>query len=333
MRGPKRKWVFTKQEDRFFKDYDGKTATVDSLVALFSARWEKKVPRWVILQRVHHLGLPIRAKCLSKNAKHWSDKDLQWLSDNYGLMPDELICRHLKRSYNSIILAAKRKLNINRKANFYTAWQVAQLLGISCSKIVVWWREKGWLHGEQMTVRCGANHMWGFAEEAVVEALRQRPWLVELKRMQEHYFRSVVKEEWWKDPWHRVDAVAKLMGVKDIYAVHRYIHRGWLPAERQPGGPHQGRWIVRQSTIDAFLANDPRPQHRRGRRLQKGMPVRLHIAWLIICPACKQEVTILAPAGMWGPQVRESFVSLFVDGECSHGIKVDFMVDEPPKVC
>ena len=53
--------------------------------------------------------------------------------------------------------------------------------------------------------------------------------------MERSYFRSLVKEVRDEDPWFTCDEVAPKLGLVDPNAVKRYIHRGWLPAERQVG--------------------------------------------------------------------------------------------------
>jgi len=200
---------------------------------------------------------------LCKTAKRWSGKDLAFLNDNVGIMSDDALARHFGRTRNSIKLAMKRRLhNCNHKTNFYTARDIARLFGIGCSKTIVAWRSKGFLKGERSPVHCGKTFMWGFLYEDIVKCLRRRPWLVEIKRMEESYFRSIVQEEWNKNPWYNCEQAAPLLGVKDHNAVKRYIHRRWLPAVRKPAGG-TWEWIIRKTAVDAFLKDDPRSDHRR----------------------------------------------------------------------
>lgn len=260
----------------------------------------------------------------------WTPAELDILGDNYGLMSDKALASRLGRTRNGIIIAAKRKLQVNRKQSFYTAHEVATLLGCRCSKTVIYWVSQGWLKGKQGPVGCGVNLMWQFSEEELVSFLQKRPWIVDRAcvRRNGHYFASVLEAEWKRDRWYTVDELLKILAV-GIDAVHRYIRRGWLPAVRKPGGPHQGRWIVRKSSLDQFIANDPRPLHRRralagSRRtmfMDAGRAVRVCTLWRLRCPKCGDLVEIIAAPDLHGPVVRERFVSLWLgpSTECSHG--------------
>jgi len=200
---------------------------------------------------------------LVKTTKRWSDEELAFLNDNIGLLSDEQLCRHFKRTPNAIKLAAKRRLNgVNHKTNFYTGRDLARLFGIACSKTIVAWHSKGFLKGKRSPVHCGKTLMWGFLYEDIVECLRRRPWLVSIKRIERSFFRTIVLEEWDKNPWYTCDQAAPLFGLKDDNAVKRYLRRGWLPAERKPSGG-TWQWVIRKKDIDLFLENDPRPEHRR----------------------------------------------------------------------
>ncbi len=191
----------------------------------------------------------------------WIPDELDVLGDKYGLISDRALARRLGRTRKGIIIAARRKLMICRKQNFYTAREVARLLGCRCEKTVIFWHSKGWLNGKQGPVRCGLTLMWQFTEQQVVAFLRERPWIVDRAKLDGHYFASVIREEWRRDRWYTTAELVKVLGV-GADPVRRYIWKGWLQAIRKPGGPHQGRWIVRQSSLDLFLASDPRPAHR-----------------------------------------------------------------------
>ncbi|GAI61903.1 unnamed protein product, partial [marine sediment metagenome] len=101
----------------------------------------------------------------------------------------------------------------------------------------------------------------------------------------------------------------------DDTAWHNYSH-----------GCH-GAWIVRRSSIEAFLENDPRPEHkyiaasttRRRLIVSSGEPYRLATLWVVKCPSCGQEVKITAPPRLRGAAVRERFIRLYVNGNCEHG--------------
>jgi len=200
---------------------------------------------------------------LCKTTRRWSDKDLAFLNDYVGIMSDEQLARHFDRTPNAIHLALVRRLTgINHKTNIYTARSLARLFGIGCSKTIVAWHSKDFLKGKRSPVHCGKTFMWGFLYEDIVKCLRRRPWLVSIDRMEESYFRSIVQEQWDKNPWYSCREAAPLLGIKDHNAVQRYIRSGWLPAVRKPSGG-TWEWIIRKRAIDAFLEDDPRSEHRR----------------------------------------------------------------------
>lgn len=146
--------------------------------------------------------------------------------------------------------------------------------------------------------------------------------------MEESYFRSIVKEEYEGDPWFTPIEVAHFLGLADQNPIHRYIYKGWLPAEKRPGKPWQGAWIIRKSAIDAFLKNDPRPGHTRLALvttrhrviLKQGKPIRVFTVWKLKCPNCGYRVRIKADPCLAGPKVKELFTSKFnQNGVCTHG--------------
>ncbi len=269
--------------------------------------------------------------------KPWTPAELERLSNKYGLVSDKALARLLQRSPNAIKVAATRKLHQSRSMNFYTARNVAQELGIKDSKTIIYWLRRGWIVGRHCLVGAGLNFRWMFHEEHIVACLRKRPYLCDLKTMPRGYFRSIVQEEWDKDRWYTCLEAAPLLGLIDINAIHRYIRRGWLPAERRPGGPWTGRYVIRHSAIQSFLANDPRPTKseiisgsRRQSRLNRGLPVRLSVHWSILCPLCGQRVMVMAsPQLRNGAQVQAEFTRIYTNGHCAHGLKctVGFKVE------
>jgi len=264
----------------------------------------------------------------ARHFKHWKPDELQYLAEHYGLICDKILAARLQREESAIVTIASRKHVVSRKMNFYTAGALAKLLGIPCSRQVLQWVKKGWLKGSQSAKSQGRIRLWRFSEKGVVHCLKQRPWLVDLKRVERHYFRSVVIKEWERDPWYTVEQAAPLFGLTKPDAVYRYIHRGWLPAEKKPClGTREGVWIIRRSAIEAFLKNDPRPEHkyiaksnaRKRFIVSSGEPSRLAILWVIKCPSCGQEVKITASPQLRGTRVREMFIELYVNGNCVHG--------------
>lgn len=203
-------------------------------------------------------------KLRQKRKGHWKDSELQFLADNYGRMPVEVIAKRLKRSTNALKIICTRRLKINLKSNIYTARALAGELGISCAKIIVAWHDRGYLKGQLAPFMNGPNHVWWFDYDDIIECLEERPWLCNLKRMPQSYFRSIVRAEWEKNPWYTKTEAGQCLGLADGNPIYRYIKQGWLPAVRRPRGGGKGAWILRHSDLAEFQLHDPRPAHRRG---------------------------------------------------------------------
>lgn len=280
-------------------------------------------------------------KRYQRAGKAWTEYELDYLVAKYGLIKDLTICRHLQRSPTAIRIVALRKLRCNHKMNFYSATELAKALGVRCSKTLIPWVEANWLKARRSVLRAGEYRTWLFTEKNVVKFLRKMPWLFDPKKMPEHYFRSIVRAEYEKDPWYDCKEAATLLGLTTDDVVRRYIDRGWLSAVKKPGGPWQGKWIIRRSDIEKFLANDPRPRHnfeaysssRKMWARHKGSPVRLSVVWSVLCPDCGQTVVVKADPSLRGPQVQQLFIRLYTNVTCSHGLVCElayrrYQVDE-----
>jgi hypothetical protein len=263
-----------------------------------------------------------------KYNRPWETSDLEYLNDNYGVTPDPVVCRHLKRSVNALKIISYRKLKINRKTNIYTARNVADLLGVSCSKTITAWMRKGWLKGEKTTIRCGGGLIWNFPYDNIEAFVRAHPWFFNRNKMEESYFRAIVKEEFDKDPWYTLPQACKFIGVSYISsAMASYIKKKWLHPVKKPveGGNHW-TWIFRKSDLDAFMANDPRRYNirraiksRQAKRLNEGKAVELYMVWKMKCPVCKRPVRIEANAHIRSDGVKDLFIAKFCpDGKCQH---------------
>ncbi len=280
----------------------------------------------------------------ARSLKHWTPAELEYLNDNYGLIPDKLLAGRLHRTESQILTRARDE-RIARSNNFYTARALAQLLGVPSGMTIVSWQKKGLLKGERSGKSQSKNKLWCFTEEEIVSCLKKNPWLVDLKCMEQHYFRSVVQEEWERDPWYTVAQAKSLLGICHA-SLYNYIRQGLLQVERRHylGSPRNEGSIVRRSIIQAFLKqhralhsfleNDPVLQKEsawsialKTALIKSGKPVRLSINWLLECPSCKQKVKIAARPDLSGPQVREHFLNIYVNGTCSHGAICSLLKD------
>ncbi len=325
---------FTPDDDRMFAGYNSKSARVTSLQQHFEAKWGMTVPRHVITHRAHVLGYPLRKPGLINNGKCWKQEDLDYLADNYGLLPTQTLARHLKRTKIALLLATKRRLGIHMKMNFITAQEVGRIFNVSCAKVITdTWVGKGFLESRRLETKQGSSNFWCFTEENLVAMLRRYPWLPKaeppaFRQINHPYYRNIVYQEWEKDPWYTAIQVARIIGWATTTPVEKYIREGSLACEKRPGGPWQGANIIRCSSILNFLADDPRRFHfqrgiisRLGTRLRRGLPVQLYITWLIVCPVCRKRVIVRAPAKLHGPDLALVFADKYQD--CSHGAGVD----------
>jgi len=266
----------------------------------------------------------------------WTKQDLEYLSDHYGVLPDDVLAHRLNRTETAIKIAVTRKLKgVQHTGAFYTARMLTLILGLKESRTVALWIKHGWLKATKGPPGAGRTKVWNITEDDIVSFLKRRPWLADMNRMEEHYFRSIVRNEWERDPWYSAKQVAPRLGVKTSQAVWRYIRKGWLVAEKHLFGPEYRGWVIRESAIQEFLKNDPRKQYkseasraaRIGANIKLGIPVKLSITWQIQCPSCGEEVIVTAPARMLGRQVKEVFVAFYTTGHCTHGDSCSIQTD------
>jgi hypothetical protein len=264
----------------------------------------------------------------SRHGTPWTKQDLDYLSDHFGVLDDDTLAQRLGRTKDAIKVAVTRKLKeVRRTGTFYTARMLSLVLGRKDSRAVALWINHGWLKATKGPPGAGRTQMWNITEDDIVALLQRRPWLADMSRMEEHYFRYIVKEEWKRDPWYNPRQAAPRLGVKTREAILRYIHKGWLVAEKEPGGPEHRVWVIRESAIRAFLSNDPREQYKselsrtkkNESNLRLGIPVKLNTTWQLKCPSCGEYVTITAPAWMLGYQLKEIFLTSYTKGGCTHG--------------
>jgi len=276
-------------------------------------------------------------KSKSRDKSPWTKQEIEYLSDHYGDLPDEVLAQRLGRSKEAIEIAVTRKLKgVRRTGNFYTARMLSLILGRKDSNVVALWIKNGWLKATKGPPGAGRTKMWNIKENDIVELLKRRPWVADMGRMEDHhYFSSIVRDEWKRDPWYSCIQAAPQLGVKTREAVLRYIHKDWLTADKEPGGPEHRVWVIRESAIQEFLKNDPREHYksellraaRIGANIKLGKPIKVSITWQVICPVCGEEVIVTAPPWMLGRKVKEIFISSFTKGQCSHSTSCSIQAD------
>ncbi|MDF2652915.1 MAG: hypothetical protein K0Q73_8720, partial [Paenibacillus sp.] len=108
--------------------YDGTTATINALVAEFD------VPRYIVNNYAKKLGVS------REKESDWSDKDIQYLIDNWSNRGLEYCAKRLKRTVVSVNLKAKRLGlgGVVKGSQYLTGQNVANLLGIDIHCVLNW---------------------------------------------------------------------------------------------------------------------------------------------------------------------------------------------------
>jgi hypothetical protein len=263
--------------------------------------------------------------------KDCTQEDLQYLAKNYGVLPDEEICRYLKRSPNALKIMGYRAMRINHKTNLISAREVARVMGVACSKTVIEWIDRGWLKGSQTNVRCGKNAVWNFTKEDLETFVRSFPWVLDRDKMQEGPYRTIVLEEFTRDPWCSLQEACSKVGVSyNSAALSQYLKKGWLHPVKVPrvSGNHW-TWLFFKSDIDKFLAEDPRRdaianriKARKQKRLELGLPVEFCMVWKMVCKCCGKIVLMKTGSHMTGEETAKRFYQKYCPGGvCRHGDK------------
>lgn len=238
----------------------------------------------------------------------WTEDEEDFLVENYSRKSMKVLCRKLRRTAVAITLR-RRRLGIRRSDGFYNARMLGELLHVD-GKVVAWWVDQGWLKGSRAPYHQGLHHPWVFHEEAVRRLIRERPWLFQPARMERHLFRSLVLEEYTRDPWYDLKTAARVAGIghehMDVLALKGEIQT----VSRQPDRKWSKKY-VRKSEIDRWLAVRVQLRRRRLSEAQrathwrKGHAVRMAIIWRVRCDGCGRELEVQAPPRLRGPQVRQ----------------------------
>lgn len=263
--------------------------------------------------------------------KNWTQEDLQYLAKNYGILPDEEICRQLERSPNALKIMGYRAMRINHKTNIITAREVARVMGVACSKTVIEWIDRGWLKGQQTSVRCGHTSVWNFTKEDLETFVRSFPYVLDRDKMLEGPYRAIALEEFARDPWCSLQEACQKIGVSyNSAALPQYLKKGWLHPVKCPrmSGNHW-TWLFFKSDIDKFLANDPRRaaianriKVRKQNRLDLGLPVEFCMVWKMKCKFCGKFVLMKTGSHLTGEETQKLFYRKYCPaGVCQHGDK------------
>lgn len=125
--------------------------------------------------------------------RDWTEWELRFLADNWGLCSTVMIARRLRRSV-AAIEARAHLLRFRRLDSFYTYTLLARELGMNRTTIRNYFN-RGWLSGKKAswTYRYGKAPMM-FMEEEIVKFLRGHYDLFNDWEIPNLYFRNVVKQ-------------------------------------------------------------------------------------------------------------------------------------------
>ena len=195
---------------------------------------------------------PERQRGRGKGTAHaWTPEDDEILAAWWGVWPDAAVAARLGRTVNACKIRATRRLGLARKDQFYTARQVAKILGVDDHRVSRWIAE-GVLCGHQSVVSAGSTRMWAIDEPALVAFLRAYPWRYDRTRIEPgSYWRRIADAAYDRDPLLSVPEAAARLGVCEE-TVRRHLRNGWLQGVRSPLNGNTGTWLVWQSALAEF---------------------------------------------------------------------------------
>jgi excisionase family DNA binding protein len=218
-----------------------------------------------------HLGLAKRSHVLVQQGRlsyaqrfygrPWTDEEIDYLAENWGLLTDEAVAAHLGRSVGACLHAAGQRAGVTRKMQFYTAATVAHLFGVDWHRVERW-IEAGLLKAKRSHIRGVYGNVWHIGDEAITAFIRQHPWAYDRTRIEGGtWWRNLAERVWRADPLlTATEAAARLGCTKET--VMRHCRRGWLVAYRTWEAGQHGGWRIPTSSLAQFRYR--RPPHLSG---------------------------------------------------------------------
>src|SRR5688572_20805240 len=74
---------------------------------------------------------------MTRPSRRWTQKEIEYLANNWGIATTEAVCRRLKRSHNAVQIRAVQ-LGVNRKSNVLNASTVAEQMGVNMQTVRRW---------------------------------------------------------------------------------------------------------------------------------------------------------------------------------------------------
>lgn len=243
---------FTPAEDQYILQHYA-TMLLKDMAQHLGRDWKVVQQRCQILA---HKGLLDRRERAYQ--RPWTQDEIDYLSDNWGLLPDKAVARHLKRTVTACIIAAQRHAKVSRKMAFWTAHNVAELFGVD-DHAVIRWIGAGVLQGRKSSVRCGDGHYaWQVDDQAIQAFIRQYPYHYDRSRLERgSFWRKLAEQAWRRDPYLTADEAAAELGVA-VWTVHRHLRRGWLRGVKTWEAGRSGGWRIARSELQNFrLKKEP----------------------------------------------------------------------------
>lgn len=168
------------------------------------------------------------------------------------------IARRLGRSRTGVIIKAKRQhTRLLRVPGLYTCREVARLLGLSCSKKVARWIERGWLKAknggepDRPLWRIAVVDLWDMLENPTT-------WMAwQVDRITDPDLRDWARELRQGQPqWMAIGDVARRFHVTSNTA------KSWI-AKGQIAGVRYGNWWIREDDLVGWVIPGDRDYHRR----------------------------------------------------------------------
>lgn len=192
----------------------------------------------------------------------WTELEIEYLRDHYPTESMEAMQKYLRRTPVGIGLKAKR-LGLVRKDGFFTVQSLADLLKVDSHKALDW-VQSGILPAKQLPYRQGPYRVWHIAMADVERFLHEYPFLVHnWRQMAPHYFRSIVRQEWEKDPWYSLKEATRIVGLVNDLMLYKRIQEGECRGYQRSPGKAWSQWWIRKSWLKDFKRRDTREERRK----------------------------------------------------------------------
>ncbi len=203
---------------------------------------------------------------VTRNARYqrqpnWTSEELQFLDAHAATMSVQQIAAALGRSPNSVkVKRVRRGLpSVTRNPDYYSARDIALMLGVSCSKTVTRWIEEGRIKPMDVELDCG----WSLVpwERIARFAVNPDNWvLFDTKRVKDPRLCRLIalRQDRWQDAWLTTKEAAAWyntqhpgMPLVEPSDIRHVIARGRLTGVQK--GVGNSSWFVRRSHLVDFV--------------------------------------------------------------------------------